>query len=85
MPLQVRHTLELYRANYSVQVASLLVVTYLVLQALSIPGTLCINLLIGGAPCRPLRLKRSSRSCHVHACAAGRLTSDPPCWMVGSP
>jgi hypothetical protein len=39
--------LELYRTNYSVQVASLLVATYVVLQALSIPGTLCINLLIG--------------------------------------
>lgn len=45
----MRHTLELYRATYSVQVASLLVATYLVLQALSIPGTLCINLLIGGS------------------------------------
>ena len=39
--------MELYRTNYSVQVASLLVATYVVLQALSIPGTLCINLLIG--------------------------------------
>lgn len=65
MPLQVRHTLELYRANYSVQVTSLLVVTYLVLQALSIPGTLCINLLIGGAPlpASPLETLFAKLSC----------------------
>lgn len=52
----VRHTLELYRANYSVQVATLLLLSYLVLQALSIPGTLCINLLIGSMYKFPLAL-----------------------------
>ena len=44
---EVRHTLELYRQNYSVQVAVLLITAYLVLQSLSIPGTSCINLLMG--------------------------------------
>lgn len=53
---EVRHTLELYRATYSMQVASLLVATYLVLQALSIPGTLCINLLIGSMYSFPLAM-----------------------------
>ncbi len=44
---EVRHTLELYRQNYSTQVAVLLITAYLVLQCLSIPGTSCINLLMG--------------------------------------
>ena len=41
----------------------LLVATYLVLQALSIPGTLCINLLIGAKPQQPL-----SQSCLHEVC-----------------
>ena len=43
----VRHTLELYRENYSGQVAALLVATYLTMQSLSIPGSIGINLLMG--------------------------------------
>lgn len=43
----VRHTLELYRENYGGQVAALLVAAYLVMQSLSIPGSVGINLLMG--------------------------------------
>ena len=65
----MRHTLELYRANYSMHVASLLLATYLVLQALSIPGTLCINLLIGALPLCCTRL--------LHVAAVCRCS----CWV----
>ena len=56
---EVRHTLELYRQNYSAQVAALLVAAYLVLQALSIPGCICINLLMGSmcVPTSPAQMQ----------------------------
>ena len=57
---EVRHTLELYRQNYSVQVAVLLITADLVSQSLSIPGSSCINLLMGSM-CA-IRLQRVS--CH---------------------
>lgn len=42
------------RANYATYIAGLLVLVYLVLTSLSIPGALIINLLIG-APCQLTR------------------------------
>ena len=44
---EVRATLEAYRREYGVQVASLLVVTYLFLQMFMIPGPMGINILAG--------------------------------------
>lgn len=43
----VRRTLELYRQNYAVHVAALMVATHIFLQAFMIPGSILINVLAG--------------------------------------
>ena len=44
---RVRHTLELYRQNYAVHVAALLVATHIFLQAFMVPGSILSNILAG--------------------------------------
>ena len=61
---RVRHTLELYRQNYAVHVAALLVATHIFLQAFMVPGSILVNILAGsmyslpGGRQRPLRRLR---------------------------
>jgi hypothetical protein len=43
----VRHTLELYRRNYAVHIAALLVAVHMFLQAFMMPGSILINVLAG--------------------------------------
>ncbi|KAL4443962.1 hypothetical protein ABPG75_011699 [Micractinium tetrahymenae] len=44
---RVRRTLELYRQNYAVHVAALMVATHIFLQAFMMPGSIFINVLAG--------------------------------------
>jgi len=71
----VRHTLELYRANYATYIAGLLVLVYLVLTSLSIPGALIINLLIGSLYSLPLALVTVAAVSTAGACLNYELSA----------
>lgn len=52
----VRQTILLYRSTYSTQIAVMLVLVYLIMTGLSIPGVILINLLFGSLYSLPLAL-----------------------------